>query len=279
MAPRPVAASGIVALETRSPGLKRTVDAVHGPRRVRVLVVDPDGSFRDLLAQMLGRNGYLAVAAATGAAALEVLAGAAIDLVILEWRLGDLTGLEALRDIRMRWPDLPVVFLSTLSEPIYEEEALALGAAEYVAKSRGNAILVRRLDRVLARQLSSHVPPVSLAPEVSVGPLRLVRDTRRAWWRDVEVRLTVTEFRLVVVFAERAGQDLSYRVLYDLMHGTGVVSGPGSHGFRDNVRHFVQRIRDKFAAIDPGFAAIETHQGFGYRWRADDALPSLTSRP
>jgi two-component system response regulator ChvI len=268
-----------VSFETRSPGLKRTVDVLQGPRRIRVLIVDPDRFFRTLLVQLLARHGYIAFEASDGVTALTALAAAPTDLVILEWRLGDLTGLEAMRDIRARWPDLPVVFLSTFSEPIYEEEALASGASEFVSKARGNAILVRRLDRVLPRHVAPGALPVTLAPEIAVGPLRLVRDTRRAWWRGSEVCLTVTEFRLVVVFAERAGQDLSYRVLYDLVHGTGVVSGPGNHGVRDNVRHFVQRIRDKFAAIDPGFAAIETHQGFGYRWRAEDVAAAPAPRP
>jgi len=257
-----------VSFERRSPGLKRTVDVLQGPRRIRVLIVDPDRYFRSVLGQLLGRNGYIAFEAADGGEALEFLDRDPVHLVILEWRISGSTGIEVMRDIRARWPDLPIVFLSTLAEPIYEDEALASGASEFVDKARGNGILIRRLDRVVERSSPAAPVPVSLAPEIAVGSLRLVRDTRRAWWRGTEVKLTVTEFRLVVVFAERAGQDLSYRVLYDLVHGTGVVAGRGNRGFRDNVRHFVQSVREKFAGVDPGFTAIETHQGYGYRWRA-----------
>jgi two-component system response regulator ChvI len=260
-----------VSFKTRIPGLDRTVDVLQGPRRIRVLIVDPDRYFRRVLGQLLGRNGYLTFEAADGSEALEFLTRDPAHLVILEWRLGGATGIEVMRDIRARWPDLPIVFLSTLAEPIYEEEALASGAAEFVDKARGNSILVRRLERIQLQHFPKMPLPVTLAPEVKVGPLKLVRDTRRAWWNGNEVKLTVTEFRVVVVFAERAGLDLSYRVLYDLVHGTGIVSGRGNRGFRDNVRHFVQRVREKFAGVDPDFAEIETHQGYGYRWRAGGA--------
>jgi two-component system response regulator ChvI len=264
--------SGIVSVETRGPD--RNVDTTYGPRRVRILIVDPDKYFRKALAEMLGRNGYHSFEAADAASALEFLRCDPIHLVILEWRLGALSGIEALRDIRARWPDLPVVFLSTLAEPIYEEEALASGAAEFIDKGRGNAILVRRLERIVMRHVAKFVAPATLAREIEVGPLRLARDRRLVWWRGREIKLTATEFRMVLVFAERAGRELSYRTLYDLVHGTGIVAGRGDCGFRDNVRHFVQRIRDKFSKVDPGFAAIETYQGFGYRWRADgDGAP------
>jgi two-component system response regulator ChvI len=259
-----------VSTETRSQGFRRSIEVLQGPRRARLLIVDPDRYFRKALGELLGRNGYLAFEASDGVEALEFLRREPVHLVILEWRLGTISGIEALRDIRARWPDLPVVFLSTLAEPIYEEEALACGAAEFIDKGRGNAVLVRRLERLVSRYFPKFPVPVTLASEITIGPLRLIRDRRRVWWDGREVKLTVTEFRMVLVFVERAGQELSYRTLYDLVHGAGVVSGRGSLGYRDNVRHFVQRIRDKFSRIDPAFAAIETQQGIGYRWRDED---------
>ncbi|HLW28926.1 MAG TPA: helix-turn-helix domain-containing protein, partial [Kiloniellales bacterium] len=67
--------------------------------------------------------------------------------------------------------------------------------------------------------------------------------------------------------AERAGQDVTYRELYDLVHGRGFVAGSGPDGYRANVRTFMKRIRQKFRELDEDFDEIENYPGFGYRWR------------
>ena len=75
---------------------------------------------------------------------------------------------------------------------------------------------------------------------------------------------------MVHCLASRAGHDISYRELYDMVHGKGFVAGPGADGYRSNVRTFIKRIRRKFKEIDSGFDGIENYPGFGYRWRPDD---------
>ncbi|HLS68350.1 MAG TPA: helix-turn-helix domain-containing protein, partial [Kiloniellales bacterium] len=79
--------------------------------------------------------------------------------------------------------------------------------------------------------------------------------------------LSLTEFKLVQLMAERAGQDVTYRELYDLVHGRGFVAGSGPDGYRANVRTFMKRIRQKFRELDADFDEIENYPGFGYRWR------------
>jgi two-component system response regulator ChvI len=71
------------------------------------------------------------------------------------------------------------------------------------------------------------------------------------------------------VLAERAGQDVGYREIYDLVHGKNFIAGHGSEGYRANVRTFIKRIRKKLRDVDPGFDHIENYAGFGYRWTAE----------
>jgi two-component system, OmpR family, response regulator ChvI len=66
--------------------------------------------------------------------------------------------------------------------------------------------------------------------------------------------------------ALKAGEDVSYRELYDLVHGKDFIAGGGEHGYRVNVRTFIKRIRQKFRDIDRSFGCIENYGGFGYRW-------------
>jgi two-component system response regulator ChvI len=102
---------------------------------------------------------------------------------------------------------------------------------------------------------------------MSVGSLELNLESNRAFWRAGQVELTLTEFEIVRFLASRAGQDIRYREIYDLVHGKGFVAGEGPEGYRANVRTFIKRIRQKFRSIDSTFEQIENYPGFGYRWR------------
>ena len=106
--------------------------------------------------------------------------------------------------------------------------------------------------------------------QVRLGALELRRDSHRASWLDTELPLTINEFRIVDLLASRAGQDVGYREIYDIVRGEGFVAGQGPDGHRQNVRTFVKRIRQKFRDVDNTFDRIENYPGFGYRWRGDD---------
>jgi two-component system response regulator ChvI len=102
------------------------------------------------------------------------------------------------------------------------------------------------------------------------GNILLRCDVNRAFWKDEKIDLTLTEFRIVEYLVKRAGQDIRYRELYDIVHGVGFAAGEGEIGFRANVRAFIKRIRQKFRDVDPTFEHIENYPGFGYRWSDAD---------
>lgn len=106
-------------------------------------------------------------------------------------------------------------------------------------------------------------------PTSRVGSLELHHGICRATWSGRQVDLTLTEFKIVRVMASRAGEDLSYREIYELARGSGFIAGQGGTGFRPNVRSFIKRIRQKFRAEDPQFDRIENYPGFGYRWKRE----------
>jgi len=129
---------------------------------------------------------------------------------------------------------------------------------------------------ILGRQTTGESSPtLKGAPVVTRGHLELRCDLKRASWRNTEVGLTATEFRIVDHLATRAGQDVRYRELYDIVHGEGFAAGSGDMGYRVNVRSFIKRIRQKFLAVDAEFAQIENYLGFGYRWSDQDNPPGL----
>jgi two-component system response regulator ChvI len=103
-------------------------------------------------------------------------------------------------------------------------------------------------------------------PVARYGDLILRYDSHRAGWKGEGVDLTLTEFEILAHLVENADRDLSYRELYDIVHGEGFVAGEGDAGYRTNVRAFIKRIRQKFHEIDADFALIRNYPGFGYRW-------------
>jgi two-component system response regulator ChvI len=241
------------------------------PQGARLVLVDDDDSFRESLGLNLIDEGFSVVSFDSGAAALAHFeTGATADAILLDWRMPGMNGLEVLRRLRAGGSSTPVIFLTVLSEDIYEEAALAGGAVDFIDKSRRLPILVKRLNLICEGVRAAPEPPERARGEIMrIGPLELRFDTNRAIWSEREVDLTLTEFKLVALLVLRAGEDVGYRELYDIVHGKNFVAGYGEEGYRTNVRTFIKRIRKKFRDVDGEFDHIHNYAGFGYRWVAN----------
>lgn len=247
--------------------------------KTRVAIVDDDDLFRESLETNLVDAGFDVVTFSEGASALSHFrAGPPLDLVLLDWKMPGLNGIEVLRQIRDDGNNVPVIFLTVLSDQIYEEAALSSGAVDFVEKSRSFSILLRRIELILGGTKGGSRPGAEAAAasdeepqHLSLGRLELNLKSSRAFWQQTEINLSLTEFRMVHYLATHAGEDVRYRELYDLVHGEGFIAGYGEDGYRTNVRTFIKRVRKKFRDVDRTFDAIENYPGFGYRWR-DDAL-------
>lgn len=240
----------------------------------RIVLIDDDELFRESLEQNLRDSGFVVRAFDRGEPALTFFeGGGGADVVLLDWKMPEMNGIEVLRRLRMINQDVPVIFLTVLSDQIYEEAALLSGAVDFVEKSRSFTILLKRMGLILgglkAGAGGAAAPGQSAdgSSVMTVGSLELNLESNRAFWRAGQVELTLTEFEIVRFLASRAGQDIRYREIYDLVHGKGFVAGEGPEGYRANVRTFIKRIRQKFRSIDSDFEQIENYPGFGYRWR------------
>lgn len=239
----------------------------------RVALVDDDDLFRESLGMNLSDEGFEVVPFNRGHTAVDYFAeGGTADLILLDWRMPRMDGIETLRQLRARNVDIPVIFLTALSDQIYEETALTGGAVDFVEKSRSLPILLKRMQIIVQGRKPQGDEQAGTSgvqaqgPVYRRGPLEMRLEVARAFWHGTRIDLTLTEFNIVKLMVTRAGEDVSYREIYDLVHGKDFVAGYGPAGFRANVRAFIKRIRHKFRAVDADFDEIENYPGFGYRW-------------
>ena len=260
----------------RASGLAETDTLTQPLDFARILVVDDDPLLLETLAINLQDNGLSVTTVESGESALRLLdEDAGFDLAILDWKMPGLSGLDTLKEINARGVELPALFLTSLTDQIFEESALASGAIDFVDKSRSFSILMRRIEIILLglRQGKARNGTISgesadrQNEETAIGALGLDQIAGRAFWNGQRVPLTLTEFHIVEHLARNAGRDVKYREIYNLVHGEDFYIGASEDGYRGNVRSFVKRIRQKFKELDPGFDQIENYPGFGYRWR------------
>jgi two-component system, OmpR family, response regulator ChvI len=232
---------------------------------IRLIFVDDDDHYREAVCAELAEHGFVVDSFADGPSMLDfIAAGNSADVIVLDWSLPTLSGIDLLPKLRRRGVVVPVVFLTGRSSPAHENMAFDRGALDFVDKTRGVSILAKRLRLIVE---SAKRPAAMDAGEIlHCGRLMLKPHVSRAYWNDVDVNLTLTEFNIVRLLASSVGEHVTYRAVYDCMHYEGFIAGSGEDGYRTNVRSSIKRIRNKFRAIDPEFSEIENFPSFGYRW-------------
>jgi len=237
-------------------------------RAVKLVLVEDDQDFREAAAAELEDLGFEVECFADGAALLEAFSnGCSADVIVLDWNLPALTGIDLIPRLRRAGVLLPVVLLTGKSTPNLENLALDHGALDFVDKTRGLPILAKRIRLILE---SAKKPEVMRAEEaLDIGPLQLKLRVCRASWNGADVGLTLTEYKIVHLLVTNLGNHLTYRAVYDTMHHEGFIAGSGEDGYRTNVRSCIKRIRNKFRALDGNFACIANYPSFGYRWEVD----------
>jgi two-component system response regulator ChvI len=231
-----------------------------------IVLVDDDDHYREALSADLADRGFTVSCFADGRSFLDAMSnGVEAQVALLDWVLPEMSGFELLGALRERGIEVPVVFLTGYSMVERELQALDRGAVDFVDKSRGTDVLAHRLRVIIEGQrvLSGRTTPGTERH----GDLTLHRSTARALWRQRDVGLTMTEYKIVVRLVSHKGEPQTYRVLYDVAHFAGFVAGSGERGYYTNVRALMKRIRRKFWAIDSGFSEIRNLPQVGYLWR------------
>jgi two-component system, OmpR family, phosphate regulon response regulator PhoB len=220
----------------------------------RIMIVEDEEPLTLLLRYNLEAEGYAVDVAARGDEAEVKLKEAAPDLVVLDWMLPGMSGIELCRRLRAR-PEterLPIIMLTARGEESERIRGLATGADDYIVKPFSVPELVARVRALLRR-----ARPERVAARLAAGDLELDRETRRVSRASREVHLGPTEFRLLEFLMQSPGRVFSREQLLDGVWGRDVYIDERT------VDVHVGRLRralNRGRALDP----IRTVRGTGY---------------
>lgn len=226
--------------------------------RKNIAIVEDEAAIRANYTDALQRQGYAVAGYSSRREALAGFERQLPDLVLLDIGLEDEIdgGFELCRQLRARAAQLPIIFLTARDSDFDAVSGLRLGADDYLSKDVSLPHLLARIA-ALFRRLEALRAPQSPDQTLTRGELQLDMERLEARWRDQLVPLTLTELWMVHALARRPGH---VKNRDQLMSEANAVVDAGT------VTSHVKRIRRKFTELDPGFDAIQTVYGMGYRW-------------
>lgn len=231
------------------------------PGGERILVVDDEPDIVALVVYHLAKAGYRVSSAATGPDAIALAKRERPALIVLDLMLPGLSGFDVLATLRedAETANVAVLMLTARKDEPDRIRGLELGADDYLTKPFSPQELVLRVGAILRRVAGAGN---DAGGALVVGPIRIDRTAHRVSVNDLEVELTPTEYKLLLVLAERRGR------LQSRSHLLETVWDAAPDIQTRTVDMHIQRLRTK---LHPAGDLIETVRGFGYRLQAPKA--------
>jgi two-component system phosphate regulon response regulator PhoB len=223
----------------------------------KILLIEDERSLVEVLSCNLEREGFDVLAAYDGQDGLRQAQLKLPDLVVLDLMLPLKPGLEVCRELRMsaRTRDIPIIMLTAKSEESDELVGFATGADDYVTKPYSPKVLVQRIKKELRRKQIKEEPTVG--PVFESQGVVIDRHSHRAMYRDLELPVTPTEFRLLEVLLRQPGRAFTRFELMDAAIGEDAIV------LERTIDVHIKSLRKKLG--DAG-ELIETVRGVGYRF-------------
>ena len=224
-----------------------------------ILLVEDAAELAEVIRRELSALNYEVLYAADGLTALQLQARTTPDLIILDWMLPGVDGLDVMRQIRKESP-VPILMLTARGEEVDRVIGLEVGADDYLTKPFSMRELVARVRALLRRieRVAQIVDADRAHAEnrLVYGPLTLDPQGYQATLSDAALELTRTEFELLHLLMRNPGRAFSRDYLLDTVWGEAYITGDRS------VDNAVLRLRRKLGELGD---AIETVWGVGYR--------------
>lgn len=224
--------------------------------RLNILVVEDEDAIRGMLSMVLEQAGFKAVAAADAEDAQKVLNDLSPDLILLDWMLPGISGVEWARRLKKEpiYRDLPIILLTARGEEEDKVRGLEIGADDYITKPFSPKELVARIRAVLRR--SGKIQGLA---QIVLGDLILDTEQHRLSIGDKQLEVSPTEFRLMQFFMTHPDKVYSRTQLLDQVWGRSVYIEERT------IDVHIRRLR-KILGEYGREELVQTVRGFGYRF-------------
>jgi two-component system response regulator RegX3 len=224
----------------------------------RILIVEDEESFREGLQYMLSREGFEIVLASDGAQGMAEFDKSEPDLVLLDWMLPEMPGIEVCKYIRTK-SSVPVIMLTAKDTEVDKVVGLELGADDYVTKPFSTPELLARIRAVLRRGGDIDIPNASV---IENGPIRMDIDRHTISVNGEDVSMPLKEFELLEYLMRNSGRVLTRGQLMDRVWGSNY------HGDGKTLDVHIKRIRSKIEPDPANPIYLTTVRGLGYRFES-----------
>jgi two-component system phosphate regulon response regulator PhoB len=226
-----------------------------------VAIIEDEADISDMISYHLRREGFDVISASTGDVGMSLIKKRKPDLVLLDLMLPNKDGLQICREMKDNpaLQSIPIIMVSAKSEESDIVLGLGMEADDYITKPFSPRELVARVKAVLRRHIHASKP--QLSKRIEQGGLIIDASKHKVSWKDQEIVLTATEFKLLHYLASHPGRVFSREQLLNQTVGDNVVV------VDRNVDVHVRAIRRKMGEAN----FIETIRGVGYRFREGES--------
>ena len=184
-----------------------------------ILIADDEPNQLELMSFNLSNAGYSIIKATNGKEAIELIENHSPDLIILDWMMPKMSGIDVCRTLRSRseTKQIPIIILSARSEDSDKSLGLDTGADDYISKPFSPKELISRVKALLRRARPALVNDI-----LQYNDLKLSLSEMKVTYKNNNVKLGPKEFKLLTLLMERPGHIFSRGKLLDLVWGHGV---------------------------------------------------------
>lgn len=221
---------------------------------MKVVIIEDEKDLAELLAFNLGKEGWQTLIALDGRSGFERVTAELPDMVILDLMLPEMSGTEVCKLLRKQESTaaIPIIMVTAKGEEIDRVVGFEVGADDYLVKPFSSRELLLRIKAILRRT----TPDMKSEKNLQLGSLSIDQSRHRVTVDEVEITLTSTEYKLLMVLAERPGRVQSReRLLQD-------VWGYSSDADTRTVDTHITRLRSKLGEAGE---MIRTVRGYGYK--------------
>ena len=229
-------------------------------KQISILVVDDESAIREMIRFALGRSGMEVRCASDGLEALNKISEKTPDILLLDWMMPGINGLELTRRLRRnsQTAEIPIIMLTAKVSEDDKVAGLNAGTDDYIIKPFSPRELVARIQAVLRR-----ASPGDVDGKIKMGQITINSVSRQVYFNEEPVHIGPTEYRLLEFFMTHNGRSFSRGQLLDHVWGT------NTYLEERTVDVHIRRLR-KLLAEAKLDKYVQTVRGHGYRFMVEN---------